>query len=68
VPNRRYWGTHFFPLAPGWHNIQVYFRYLFMSRCGANSINVYVQQGRVNRIRYNMPPWMFARGSLKEVR
>ena len=62
--HKKYWGTHFFELSPGTHTITVYFRYLFMARCGKNSISVNVPAGAVTRVRYNMPPWMFAKGSL----
>lgn len=63
---KKRWGTHFFELPPGSHKITVYFRYLFMSRCGENSIPVEVAPGAVARVRYNMPPWMLAKGSLVE--
>ena len=63
----RSWGTHFFPTQPGRHSIKVYFRYLFMSQCGANTIDVSVTDGNVTRIKYYMWPWMFAKGSLKTV-
>ena len=67
TPNRRRWGTHFFALEPGSHSIRIYFRYLFMARCGANSINVAVQEGKTSRIKYYMPPFIFAKGSIKEL-
>lgn len=63
--HKKYWGTHFFEVPPGTHQITVYFRYLFMSRCGQNTISVNVAPNTVTRVRYYMPPWMFAKGSLK---
>ena len=63
--HERSWGTHFFEVPPGKHKITVYFPYLFKSRCGENSISVDVAEGAVTRVRYNMPPWIFAKGSLK---
>jgi hypothetical protein len=63
--HKKYWGTHFFELSPGAHKITVYFPYFFMSHCGENSISVNVRAGTVTRVSYNMPPWMFAKGSLK---
>ena len=63
--HKKSWGTHFFEVAPGRHEVAVYFRYLFMAQCGRNSVSVDVAQGAVTRVRYNMPPWMFAKGSLK---
>ncbi len=68
VTHTRPWGTHFFELAPGRHTISIYFAYLFKPKCGLNSITVDVQPGQVTRIRFYMPPWMFAKGSLKVVR
>lgn len=65
--HKKYWGTHFFPTTPGQHTVKVYFRYLFMARCGANSIDVKVSEGATSRLKYSMPPWMFAKGSLKSV-
>jgi len=62
---RRSWGTHFFELEPGRHTIKIFFGYLFMPECGANSIDVIVEEGKINRVKYYMPPWMFARGSIK---
>lgn len=65
--HKKYWGTHFFPTTPGKHSVKVYFRYLVMSHCGANSIDLTVADGSVVRIKYFMWPWIFAKGSLKIV-
>ncbi|GAF71337.1 unnamed protein product [marine sediment metagenome] len=65
--NRGSWGTHFFELEPGRHTIKIFFRYLTMAECGANSIDVIVEEGKISRIKYYMPPWMFAKGSIKEL-
>jgi hypothetical protein len=67
VAYRRPWGKHFFPVAPGWHNVRIFFRYLFMEQCGDNSVNVMVQPGYVSSIKFEMPPWMFSKGSIKEL-
>lgn len=64
---KRSWGRHFFPLPPGPHNIRIYFRYMLMEYCGANAINIMVQEGRVSRVNYEMPPWMFSQGSIREL-
>jgi len=64
VEHRRYWGTHEFPLAPGPHRIEISFRYLFMSRCGLNSVSFELRPGETLHIKYYMPPWMFSRGSI----
>jgi len=65
--HKRYWGTHFFELAPGRHTIKIYFRYLFMPQCGANSIDLVVTDRKACRVNYSMPPLMLAKGSLKQV-
>lgn len=66
-PHRRSWGTHFFELEPGRHTIKIFFRYLHMAECGANSIDLTVEEGKISRIKYYMPPWMLAKGSIKEL-
>jgi hypothetical protein len=38
-----------------------------MSTCGANAINVMVQPNQINRIKYEMPPWMFSQGAIREL-
>jgi hypothetical protein len=59
------WGTHFFDLPPGGHTIKIYFGYLFMPYCGANSIDVVVEEGKTRKVRYWMPPLIFAKGSIR---
>jgi hypothetical protein len=62
---KRSWGSdHFFPVAPGRHNVKIFFKYLYMNECGANSTTVDVAPGQVRRINYFMPPWMYAKGSI----
>ena len=66
--NRRPWGTHFWPLEPGWYNVKVFYPYLFLPQAGANSIDVYVHPGRVTRVQYSMDvPFVFAKGSIRQV-
>jgi len=65
--HRKSWGTHFFELEPGRHTIRIFFSYLFMPECGANSIDVTVEEGKISRVKYFMPPWMLAKGSIKEL-
>jgi hypothetical protein len=67
TPNEKPWGTHFFPLAPGTHRIRIYFKYMFMAECGANSIDIQVVDGHVVRVSYYMPPLMLAKGSIKQL-
>ncbi len=63
--HKKNWGTHFFPLPTGKHRVRIYFAYLFMPHCGDNSIDVVVEEGRIRKVKYWMPPWMFAKGSLR---
>jgi hypothetical protein len=58
------WGRHFLPLAPGVHTIRIWFVYLGMPQSGLNGIGVNLAAGDISQIRYYMPPWMFARGSI----
>ena len=62
--NKKYWGTHFFPLSAGPHKIRVFFPYIGMPECGANSIDIVVPPGGTVRVGYFMWPWMFAKGTL----
>ena len=59
------WGTHFFPLTPGRHVIRIYFYYLF-TRTGTNSIDIVVEEGVTDKIKYWMPPLIILKGSLKK--
>ena len=67
VACQRPWGSHSFQLPPGMHNVKIFFRYLLMSECGANSMDVMVESNRVSRITYEMPPWIFSKGSMREL-
>lgn len=64
-PNTASWGTHRFDVSPGRHTVKVFFKYLWLDEAGANSIDVDVPAGETVRVRFYMPPWMFAKGSLK---
>lgn len=59
------WGEHFYDLPPGEYRVKIYFPYMFKSECGANEIRVSLTKGEERRIVYNMPPWMFSKGSIK---
>ena len=65
--HRKYWGTHFFPTAPGTHTLKVYRRFLVLPLSRSNSINVAVAEGTVVRIKYFVPPGIGVLGSLKIV-
>ena len=67
VACQRPWGSHSFQLAPGMHNVRIFFKYLLMETCGANAIDVVVQPNCIHRIKYEMPPWMFSKGSIREL-
>jgi hypothetical protein len=67
VACQRPWGVHYFQLPPGTHNVVIFFHYIWMDKCGANSINVTVHEGYVSRIKYEMPPWMLAKGAIREL-
>ena len=62
------WGMNAFNLPPGNHTIRTYIPYLFWKRCGDNSMHVTIGCGEVWRVSYWMPPWVFAKGSMKSNR
>jgi len=59
------WGTHFFPLTPGRHVIKIYIYYL-LTRTGTNSIDIVVEEGVTDKIKYWMPPLIILKGSIKK--
>jgi len=59
------WGTHFFPLTPGRHIIKIYTIYIG-SRIGTNSIDIVVEEGVTDKIKYRMPPLIILKGSIKK--
>jgi len=63
--NSRKWGQHFFELQPGEYTVKIYFPYFMQNQCGANQINISVLEGQVRKISYNMPPFMFSKGTIK---
>lgn len=66
VVQKKTWGTHFFPTTAGQHTVKVYFRYLFMSRCGANSLDILVRERNVTKVKsFFLGLWMFSKGSLR---
>jgi hypothetical protein len=66
TPSVASWGTNSYDVSSGRHTVKVAFRYLWMKECGANSIEVDVPEGKTTKVRFYMPPWMLAKGSLKE--
>ena len=59
------WGTQFLELSPGIHTVTIFFAYPLMPRCGANTIQVSIERGQKCRVVYFMPPWVFAKGSIR---
>ena len=58
------WGTHTFSLRPGRYKVGVYFRYLWMKKCGSNWVEFDLADGESKNVSYYMWPWMFARGKM----
>ena len=58
------WGTKFFNLERGTHTIEIYFRYLWMRKCGRNEIEVIIGDSEVRGLDFYMPPLMFLRGKM----
>lgn len=63
--NKERWGTKFFNLPSGTHKIEIYFRYLWMSKCGRNEIEIGLDEGEVRGLEFYMPPLIFLRGRMK---
>jgi hypothetical protein len=63
--NSKSWGKHFFELLPGEYNVKVYFPYMGQKECGANQVKITLLEGQNRKISYNMPPWMFSKGTIK---
>jgi hypothetical protein len=62
------WRNRFVPLAPGSHQVDVYFRYLFKARCCAAGVNVQVTDGQTVTLEYRTPQLMTSPGRLAVVR
>ncbi len=59
----RPWGKQVFELPPGSHTVEISFGYLGSQR-GPATTTVEVSDHSPARLRYRMPPWMFAAGRL----
>ena len=69
VENRTGWGTFFFPVPPGRYNVACYTNYLFISRCGLNSMDIDIYPGQIVRVTWSAPPITFMKGAMRaEVR
>ena len=56
--------VEFIELTPGPHRIKIYFAYMGMDQCGANSVDINVLPGTFVRVSYYMWPWMFSPGQM----
>ena len=61
------WGPHSFPVSSGRHSVKVFFRYLTMEECGANTIELNVAEGETKRVKYSAPLLVMMKGTIKEV-
>jgi hypothetical protein len=57
------WGEHFFPAAPGTHEVRVSFKYIF-GDMGENRITVEVAPGQNPRVDYRSPFIVFLKGKI----
>jgi hypothetical protein len=57
--------AQFFPVAPGQHQVQVHFPYLFIKEAGRNATTVNVQPGQTVRVSYKAPWIVFMKGKLQ---
>jgi hypothetical protein len=61
------WGTHFFSVPPGSHEVRVSFRYVLSRTMGENSVMVDVAAGQTTNVRYRSPILVFLKGPIKVV-
>ena len=61
------WGKRHFELPPGEHILKIYFPYMFYKECGANTVRISLEEGQIRKVEYYMPPWMMAKGRIKEI-
>ena len=61
------WGLTFHAVAPGKHMVKIYFAYFGMPQCGANQVQVDVQEGKQVMVDYYMGGWMLSPGRIKAI-
>ena len=61
------WRSHFYDLPSGEYLVKIYFSYMGNSKCGANQIELKIEEGQAKKILYKMPPWLFKKGWIKVV-
>ncbi len=59
------WGSHFFSVPPGTHEVTVSFRYIFSKTMGESHISAEVHPGQTTHVRYRSPFIVFMKGSIK---
>jgi hypothetical protein len=62
--HERSWGKCKFELDAARYDVKIYFPYIFMSECGANTVTINLETGDQKKISYYMWPWMFSKGSI----
>jgi len=54
------WGAQFFPQEPGRHHVKVYIEgAIFGAENAANAMDVMVEEGKVTRVTYEAPVWIW---------
>ena len=61
------WGKQSYELAPGSHEVEVFFPYLFQSKTGVGATTIEVKEGEVTALAYSAPIFMFSNGTIKVV-
>ncbi len=57
-PHRKYWGTHFFEVAPGLHTLRISVGYFWVLGLEQSSIDVTVAKNEIVRLNYHCDmPW-----------
>ncbi|WP_233289274.1 hypothetical protein [Kitasatospora sp. MBT63] len=58
------WRNRFVPLAPGVHQVKVFFRYMFKARCCEATLRIEVADGQEISLEYRAPQPVTSPGSL----
>lgn len=64
VPERGSWGERTISVAPGRHEVKIYFKYLTKSRCCEAGVTVETAPGQTVAMQYRTPMMMTAPGRL----
>jgi len=65
VKQQKKWGKHFIQTSPGRHFVRIYFPYMGKKECGANHIQLSINNNETKSLSFYMPPWMFVKGKIK---